>query len=179
MRSVVVLDAVTLRPCWPNAKVLKLDASLGGKLPEHPIETGVLVYDHFIENPNEIALELLLSGPTLLTAYEQIKRYYTQRRFVTVQGRADTWPRMLIKEWPHDETPERFDSVTMHLKLHEIRQVQDAERKVVNAVPAKQSVVAVGPVQQKEPSPPQGAKKLREVIQIPSIATLTPEMYKR
>jgi hypothetical protein len=118
------------------------------KMMEHPLESGAVVTDHMVIQPVEIELALTLIPETYRDTYKAIKELYLQGALLTVQTRADNYENQVIASLPHEENPEIFDTITIGLKLKEVRIVKaqvEATYKAKN--PAQSKTVDRGETQ--------------------------------
>ena len=149
MTVVAVLDADTLQPAWPLSTIVKIEVKPGGKLPAHPIESGALIYDHFIQSPNIVTVTLFMGGENFEDAYREVKGYFDRRQKLVVQGRVNTYNNMIVCEWPHEETADVFDATIMTVQLQEVP-VAVARFRIVKAAPRQKSKIDTGQQQPKQ-----------------------------
>lgn len=117
----------------------------------HPLETGGTFGDNVVDLPVEVALEVILRPGTFRATYQQIKAVRAARNLVTVQTKTDTYSNMLLHDFPHDETPEMYDTVAVAIKLSEFILVAPQYRQLTAVKkPANKSTVKTG---QKNPAP--------------------------
>lgn len=105
------------------------------KTMEHPVETGVTITDHIIFLPIEIELNMMLTGiggvvgfltgsTNYQSVYAQINSLFKAGTLLTVQTKTATYANMIIESIPHDEDPDRWDTVPLALKLRQVQFVQ-------------------------------------------------------
>lgn len=114
-----VLDS-SLNQVFTTARPVKATTKPTSKLMEHPLETGATRIDHRVFNPTDIELSMVLVGEEYRQVYQQIKDIWLRGDLLTVQTRTDSWPSMMIKDMPHEESPDLIDGVTLILILHEV-----------------------------------------------------------
>jgi hypothetical protein len=121
------------------------------KMMEHPLESGAVVTDHMVIQPVEIELTLTLIPETYRDVYKEIKDLYQQGTLLTVQTRADSYGNQVVEALPHEENPDIYDTVTVNLKLKEVRIVKAQVEATYEAQsPAQTKTVDRGEVQPRE-----------------------------
>lgn len=85
----------------------------------HPVETGGTIGDNVVDLPTTIELSVILRPGGFRDTYQQIKAAYKARNLLSVQTKTDTYDNMLLHDFPHDETPEMFNTVAVGIKLTE------------------------------------------------------------
>lgn len=91
---------------------------------EHPLESGQIVTDYKIVLPVEITMQMLVKRAYYLTTYDQLRQLYNNSTQLSVRTRTGTYDNMVITEIPHEETPDKYDAITLYLKLKQVQVVQ-------------------------------------------------------
>jgi len=99
-----------------KAKINEIDSVMS-----HPMEDGSTITDFKIELPIEIELSMLLTSDDYKSVYQTIKNHRKKSTILVVQTRSDTYRNMIISAMPHDEDADVFDSLTMAIKLTEVK----------------------------------------------------------
>ncbi|MDL2313395.1 hypothetical protein LJC36_00265 [Desulfovibrio sp. OttesenSCG-928-C14] len=115
---VAVLDGYT--QVFRAARPIKASVRDEAKLMEHPQESGGTVTDHEVFQPVAIELMLILQPENYRDTYREIKTLYRQGKILTVQTKADSYRNQVIEAIPHEEDPDKFDTIPLTLKLKEI-----------------------------------------------------------
>ena len=87
----------------------------------HPVEDGSTVTDFKVINPIEIELSMILNSEDYKSVYQTIKDIFVKSTILTVQTRSGTYRNMMVSAMPHDEDADVFDSLTLALKLVEVK----------------------------------------------------------
>jgi hypothetical protein len=87
----------------------------------HPVEDGTSVTDHKVINPIDIELSMIINSADYRSVYQTIKQHFIKSTLLVVQTRTDVYRSMIISAMPHDEDPAIFDSVTIAVKLSEVK----------------------------------------------------------
>lgn len=119
----------------------------------HPVEDGGTIGDNVVDLPTEIALEVILRRENFRDTYQQIKAVRDARNLVTVQTKTDSYGNMLLHDFPHDETPEMFDTVAVALKLTEFILVEPQYAQLPAAQVKKKANASTVKTGQKNPAP--------------------------
>lgn len=118
--SVGIYDQTTFNQVFTDARPLEARVLETTRIMQHPIETGASLADHHIINPIEIDYYAVIKSPFYLSTYEQIKQAMIAAILLTVSTKSGTYSNMIIKDIPHQEKPEMFDSITINIRLQEI-----------------------------------------------------------
>ena len=134
---VAVRDSASGQQLFNNARPMKCTVSESAQLMSHPIETGESVVDHRVILPNALSLSMVLRSRNYRATYQDIKQAFRISRELTVQTKADTYTGLYLRDIPHEENPEKFDTITIILELIEAItinvQTQDlTESNVIN-----------------------------------------------
>lgn len=105
---------------FPLARPIKATIDESAKAMEHPVETGVVITDHIIFQPNEIELSMILPSGEYRSVYQQIEQIYKAATVLSVQTRAATYQNMFIYRMPHQEDVELFDTISMFIRMRQI-----------------------------------------------------------
>lgn len=99
-----------------KAKVIELSSVMS-----HPVEDGSTVTDFKVILPIEIELSMILNSDDYKSVYQTIKDHFLKSTILTVQTKSGTYQNMIISAMPHDEDTEVFDSLTLAIKLVEVK----------------------------------------------------------
>lgn len=121
---VAVLRADTLAQVFADARPLQAVVYEVADLMDHPLEDGSQTTDHIVFRPVEIDLPLVISGADYAEVFEEIRTLYREGTLLTVQTRVASYASMVLREIPHDETPDQFDSVTIGVRFREAKFVK-------------------------------------------------------
>jgi hypothetical protein len=106
---------------FAKARALKATVKESAKLMEHPVESGAIITDHRIILPVEIELSLILASSDYQNVYKQIRSFYLNSTFLTVQTRAGIYYNQIIESMPHEEDPSYYDVLTLALNLKQVQ----------------------------------------------------------
>ena len=159
---VAVLDNKTLAQLFANAQPMRVTVREDGKLTQFPVEDGTTRSDHFVRNPIQLTVDFLLNDETR-NAFAELRQAFQSRTLVAVQTKVALYFSMMITSLPHDETPEKGESISVPIALQELVTIEPEygtlpPRKV--ARPAQSSTLARGQQQTTAtPSAQQAATK--------------------
>lgn len=109
---------------FADGRPIKANVNEYSKVMEHPVETGIVITDHIVEQPTEIELSVFLISKGNIqdyrSVYQQIKQLKKSGTLLTVQTRTDSYPNMIITDMPHDESPDMFDAIMVAIKLRSV-----------------------------------------------------------
>lgn len=106
---------------FDRARPIKAKVNEQAQVMSHPVEDGSTVTDFKVILPIEIELSMILSSFDYKSVYKTIKDLFQASTLLTVQTRSDTYKSMIISAMPHDEDADVFDSITLALKLTEVK----------------------------------------------------------
>ena len=109
---------------FPNARPLQDQVRENSRVMDHPLESGQLISDYKVILPIEIEMPMMVSSAYYLGTYQQIKAAYLSSELLTVLTRTGSYPNMIISEMPHQEDPERYNSITILLRFRQVQLVQ-------------------------------------------------------
>lgn len=118
--EVGIYDA-NFRQLFASVRPLKATVSPSAKLFEHPLETGSTVTDHLIVNPDTVEIAAVLEPDEYRSAYAAVRQAFRKGQVFVVQTKAGTYPNMVFQAIPHEESPEMFDTISIVLKMTEVR----------------------------------------------------------
>lgn len=113
-----------------TARPIKATVKEPSKAMKHPIESGGTVADHIVFLPVQIELSLVLAPDEYRNTYEQIRQTYKSATLLTVQTNVGAYENMWIVDLPHDETPEMFGTISIGLRLEEVKFVEAQFQKM-------------------------------------------------
>jgi hypothetical protein len=106
---------------FTDARPLRASVKETAKLMKHPIESGATIVDFRVIDPIEIDLSLVLLSATYVDTYNQIRATFLGNDTINVQTNTGLYTNFLISGMPHEETPDHFDTITISLKLEEVK----------------------------------------------------------
>jgi len=106
-----------LRSARPIKAMIKPEA----KIMEHPLEDETTIVDDKVLLPINIELQMILLPNEVQSTYSQIKKLFTDSDILTVYTRADAYPNQIIAALPHEEDPSYFDTITISLRLKQVK----------------------------------------------------------
>lgn len=121
MIDVVAIYDDQFQQVFTGARPIKAAVGESAKTMDHPTEVGTTVTDHRVILPVEINLSLILSPAEYAQVYHNMRVAFFSGQLFTVQAKTGGYSNMLIAEMPHDEDPAMFDTITMALKMREVR----------------------------------------------------------
>lgn len=132
---------------FPLARPVKCMVDENAKAMEHPVETGSVITDHIIFQPNEIELSTILPSNEYRSVYQQISQIYRSGTVLTVQTKATTYKNMYIFRMPHQEDVDFFDTIPLILRMRQILIIETAPQALSPATvqnPVNQSTINNG-----------------------------------
>ena len=105
---------------FPDAIPMKAVVKEHARAMEHPLETGSIITDHRIILPVEIEIPLIITAQNYQATYQIIKQLFLSSTLLMVQTRTSVYPNLMIKDMPHEETPDMFNAVTLALTFKEV-----------------------------------------------------------
>lgn len=115
-----VFNSETLAQVFHDARPLKAQVRETSKTMKHPVEKGSSVADHRIIEPVEIYLPVLIPAGFFSSVYNEIKNLFKTATLLAIQTRTGVYQNMFIADFPHEETPEIYDAVTMIIHFTEV-----------------------------------------------------------
>jgi len=109
---------------FEDARAVKALVRIRAKIMEHPLESGAVIADHIVFQPNEIDLAVIPRPANYRDTFQQIVAAYKAKKTVTVQTKTDTYANMAIEGMPYDLTSDMFDTVAVGLRLRQAIFVQ-------------------------------------------------------
>jgi hypothetical protein len=106
---------------FADARPVSAKVKETAKLADHPVESGSIITDNRVILPIEIDLAMVLTPATYVDTYNEIKNTFNSNDTVYVQTNTGLYMNFLIKEMPHDESADHFDTITMVVKLREVQ----------------------------------------------------------
>ena len=116
-----VFDQQTFNQVFSDARPIKAKVNETASVMSHPVEDGTIITDHKIINPVDIELSMIIDSSDYRSVYQEIKQHFTQSTLLVVQTKTDVYRSMIISAMPHDEDPSVYDSVTIAVKLTEVK----------------------------------------------------------
>lgn len=98
---------------------MKASIAEGAKLMTHPLENGEVITDHRVILPVAISLAMILRSRDYRDTYAAIRAAFRRTDEFTVQTKTDTYRNMYLRDIPHEEDPDKFDTITIILEFVE------------------------------------------------------------
>lgn len=105
---------------FAKARPLRAIVRETSRVMEHPVETGAVLADHHIINPVEIDLPMIVKSTDYSSVYTQIRQAFTNATSLSVKTRTGVYSDMILMDMPHEEEPDRFDAITITLRLRQV-----------------------------------------------------------
>lgn len=115
-----VYNQETMQQVFSDGRPVKANIRETSRVMDHPVETGVTLSDHHIINPREIDIALVIPAGFYSSTYQQIASAQLNATLLSVQTKSGVYPNMIVRDLPHDETPEMFDVIALNLRLKEV-----------------------------------------------------------
>lgn len=100
-----------------NARPVRAEVRETSKVMEHPVESGVVLADHHIINPVEIDVRMIVSSQFYASTYSEIRQNFINATPLAVKTRVGVFSNMIIADMPHEEDPDKYDVITLNLRL--------------------------------------------------------------
>lgn len=143
-----------------NAAIMKARVEDTSQLMKYPCEDGVELTNHQVQNPVRITIELTMPAYFYGPIVKELKKYKQEGTFLSVHvhdsgsgtfakiaeaigGEEGIYNNMVVKDIPHDETPERADRITYNITLEQCLLVRN-EAKPQTAEAADSSTADTG-----------------------------------
>ena len=117
--TVAIVDSATLIPVFYGAQPMRVRVRESSRVMQHPLETGVVIADHIVNEPIEIEVDLIIPAVFYISVYQQIKTARLNGSLLVVQTNADVYTNMIVSDMPHDETPEMTGVLVMPLRMRQ------------------------------------------------------------
>lgn len=104
---------------FPTAKILRLSAAPSNTYATHVVEDGTTVVDNKIQNQARISINLVLDGGDYQEVYKNIQTASNENTNFTIQTRVNSFSRMYIESYPHEESADIFDTIIMNIDFVE------------------------------------------------------------
>ena len=102
-----------------GARPIKATIAEGARLMSHPVENGQVITDHRVILPVVISIAVVLRSFDYRSVYRNIREDFRNTVQFEIQTKTDTYQNMYLRDIPHEEAPEVFDTVTMVLEFVE------------------------------------------------------------
>lgn len=117
---VAIIDQETLQQVFEKARPIKATIKETAKVMDYPVETGVVLSDHKITNPNEIEMVFIIGYDDYSSAYQAMRNAWLNATSLSVQTRTGTYRNMIIQSLPHEENPEMYNAVQITVMFREV-----------------------------------------------------------
>ncbi len=104
---------------FSTAKILRLAASPSNTYATHVVEDGTTVVDNKIQNQARVAVSLVLDGADYQEVYKNIQTASNENTKFTIQTRVNSFNRMYIESYPHEESADIFDTIAINIDFVE------------------------------------------------------------
>lgn len=118
---VAIINADTFEQEFITARPLKVSSNSSIQYMQNPIETGGVITDHKIDLPDVVSIACIVTGFNYRDLASQVSSLAKASTQFTVQTKSMTYTNMVIEEFPIEEEPEKFDSITITLNFREIQ----------------------------------------------------------
>ena len=119
-QDVVAVYDADFNQLFPDARPVKVSVKPIAKLMEHPVESGSVVTDYRVIMPLSLELMFVLTPETYYDTYQEIGQTYVGNKTIQVQTKTNLYTSLLIEKMPHDETPDKFDTIAVSISLKEV-----------------------------------------------------------
>lgn len=139
-----------------NARPLRDEVIPRAKMMDHPLENGQIITDYKITMPLELSIQFVVTSQYYRDTYQQIWNLWQTSEILIVQTRVGSFGNMIISEQPHEETPEKFDAITMQIRFRQVQTPAQAQ-SFTPANPTQADTQTVGQQTGTTVTPPSGA----------------------
>jgi hypothetical protein len=146
-----IFDSSTFEQLYTGARPVKASVKTTAKVMQHPIEDGSSITDHRIIEPTEIELSTILNVGDSASVYANIRKGFINATLYIVQTKTGSYKNMIISAMPHEETAEMATSISLAIKMTEVKLVKPTTT-VVPKSPKKKSTTNTGKQQANETS---------------------------
>lgn len=115
-----VLNQQTLKQVFKDARPVRASIRETSQVMRYPVETGAVLSDHKIINPNEIIMLFTINSDFYYSAYQEIRTLWLNATLLSVQSRTGTYKNMIIESMPHEEEPDTFNMITIEVRFVEV-----------------------------------------------------------
>lgn len=98
-----------------NAVIMDVSVQESSKIPEYPLEDGILMTEHQIQMPVTITLKLVMPHFFYEKIIKELKKYKETSTFLSVHTKGGIYNNMLIQNIPHTETPDNIDRLIFEI----------------------------------------------------------------
>jgi hypothetical protein len=109
------------RQVFAMARAIKAGVMDDSELFQHALEDGNKTTDFKIDKPIVIQLGVMIPTDTYQPVYSSLVDAKKRGEQFIVQTRAGSFPNMIIKSMPHEESPEYGDCLVMQLTFEEVK----------------------------------------------------------
>jgi len=149
-------------PLWSALRPLEAAVFESADLMEHPVENGTVIADHLVHHPREILMPMVCIGEReYRSTYASLKAAFMAGIKLTITTRTSSYSDMILTDMPHEETPDRFNAISMALRFREAIVVTPQSGGLTEEQtqdPAQASTQAGGTKQTTTPSTAQAAQ---------------------
>lgn len=117
---VQILSQQTMQQIFQSARPMKCTVKETAKVMSYPVETGSVLSDNRVSNPTEIEMDFFIPNTSYSTVYPQMRNAWMDATTLSIQTRTGTYKNMIIMDMPHDESPDVFSGIMMHIKFMEV-----------------------------------------------------------
>lgn len=125
--NVGMLDNTTGGPAFADAKIMSIDVKPENTIFQHPLETGANIMDHYVQQPLEATVSMILEKEVYRDVYSSLKSYFQQAKLLIIQTRTETLMNMVLVTIPHEENAEMFDAIPVTLTLRQLNFVSPSQ----------------------------------------------------
>lgn len=106
-----------------DVTIIDIDVNEDSKIMDSPVESGITISDHRINNPTEITVNCTLPRNNWENAYKELRYWYEQKttNFLSIQTKAKRHSNMQLIAIPHKEASDTVTRLFFELKFREVR----------------------------------------------------------
>lgn len=101
-------DGETNTEVFVNVQIINAAIQDDAHLMEHPIESGAVITDHEIFNPNSVSLQVLISDDDS-SSLSEIQEFYKKGTPLTVKAKGEIYSNLVISGKPYKISSTYFD----------------------------------------------------------------------
>ena len=162
--DVVAVYDSGFRQVFQGARITGVMVNPESKKMEHPREDGSKTTDFNIFNQIEIQMFVILPSYSYRNAYQQIKQFYLNQEFVSVQTRTDIFTNQVLQAMPQEENPEYYDTISMTLKFKQTQLSVTVTNTITPREAQDNTTVNRGTVQAAPVPEPQKASLVKRIF---------------
>ncbi len=115
---------------FETAIITKVTIAPSKTFATHILEDGETVSDNAIQNQTRISMALVLDSNDFKETYKNIKSAFNKTTKLTIQTKADTFVKMYIEAFPHEESPDILDTIIISIDFIEQKTSEAKTRRL-------------------------------------------------